>query len=134
MQYPGGQGYQTCVRAVSYHLCAYNFAAQGLVTREWLHFMVVFDEPEMTLYINGELNATRSAGPWSKGAHDLVLVDPTYGSWVELEPRLAEALPAALAPGGQLVVETSSRIEPVMPLDSVTSRRYGSARITIFTR
>jgi 16S rRNA (guanine966-N2)-methyltransferase len=67
-------------------------------------------------------------------AYELVLVDPPYGTWAELEPRLAEALPAVLAPGGLLVVETSARVEPVLPLTVVTSRRYGSARITLFTR
>jgi 16S rRNA (guanine966-N2)-methyltransferase len=66
--------------------------------------------------------------------HDLVLVDAPYEAWAGLEPRLAEMLPAVLARDGQLVVETSSRIEPALPLESVTSRRYGSARITIFTR
>ena len=34
----------------------------------------------------------------------------------------------------ELVVETSARIEPELPLTVVTSRRYGSARISIFTR
>ena len=67
-------------------------------------------------------------------AYDLVLVDPPYDSWFDLAPRLAEALPAALAPDGQLVVETSARVEPALPLTRVTSRRYGSARITLFTR
>ena len=66
--------------------------------------------------------------------YDLVLVDPPYGSWPDLEPRLAEALPAALAPDGLLVVETSAKVEPELPLTLVTSRRYGSARITLFTR
>ena len=76
------------------------------------------------------LREERAAGR----AYDLVCVDPPYESWSELEPRLAEALPAVLAPHGQLVVETSSRVEPELPLTAVTSRRYGSARITIFTR
>ncbi len=67
-------------------------------------------------------------------AYDLVLVDPPYGTWTELEPRLAEALPSALAPDGVLLVETQSRIEPELPLAVVTSRRYGSTRITLFTR
>ncbi|MEO5632985.1 16S rRNA (guanine(966)-N(2))-methyltransferase RsmD [Gaiella sp.] len=66
--------------------------------------------------------------------YDLVLVDPPYGSWPDFGPRLAEALPAVLAPDGMLVVETSSRVEPELPLELVTSRRYGSARITLFTR
>ncbi len=67
-------------------------------------------------------------------AYDLVLVDPPYGSWRDLEPRLADALPAVLAPEGLLVVETAGKVEPELPLDLVTSRRYGSARITLFTR
>ena len=73
----GGQGYQTCVRTPSYHLCAYNFAGQGLVTKEWLHFMVVLEEPSMKLYINGQLNASESAGPWDKGDHDLGIGNQT---------------------------------------------------------
>lgn len=66
--------------------------------------------------------------------YDLIIVDPPYGTWSDLEPRLAEALPPLLAPDGLLVVETSSRVEPELPLELVTSRRYGSARITLFTR
>jgi 16S rRNA (guanine966-N2)-methyltransferase len=66
--------------------------------------------------------------------YDLVVVDPPYGAWADLEPRLVEALPGVLGPDGVLVVETSSRIEPELPLPVVTSRRYGSARITLFTR
>jgi hypothetical protein len=73
----GGQGYQTCVRTPKYHLCAYNFAGQALVTKEWLHFMVVYQEPSMKLYINGKLNASESAGPWEKGAHDLGIGNQT---------------------------------------------------------
>ncbi len=66
--------------------------------------------------------------------YDLVLVDPPYGTWPGLEERLAEALPAVLTPDGLLVVETTAKLEPVLPLTAVTSRRYGSARITLFTR
>ena len=74
-------------------------------------------------------------GARGAGAHyDLVLVDPPYGAWPELEPRLAAALPPVLAPDGLLVVETAARVEPELPLTVVTSRRYGSARITLFTR
>ena len=66
--------------------------------------------------------------------YDLVLVDPPYDSWHDLEPRLADALPATLADDGLLVVETPARVEPELPFELVTSRRYGSARITLFTR
>lgn len=77
VQYATGQGYQCCVKTPGYHLCAYNFAGQGLVTNEWLHFMVVLEEPAMKLYINGQLNATQSAGPWNKGTHDLGIGNQT---------------------------------------------------------
>ena len=65
-------------------------------------------------------------------AYDLVLVDPPYEAWAELEPRLAEHLPRVLAPDGLLVVETGARTEPALPLPIRTSRRYGSARLTLF--
>ena len=64
--------------------------------------------------------------------YDLVLVDPPYEAWAELEPKLAEHLPKVLARDGLLVVETSSRVEPALPLPLRTSRRYGSARLTLF--
>ena len=64
--------------------------------------------------------------------YDLVLVDPPYEQWSELEPKLAEPLAQVLAPDGLLVVETSSRTEPALPLALRTSRRYGSARLTLF--
>ena len=65
-------------------------------------------------------------------AYDLVLVDPPYGEWTALEPKLAEQLPRVLAPDGLLVVETAARTEPALPLPRRTSRRYGSARLTLF--
>ena len=65
-------------------------------------------------------------------AYELVLVDPPYEDWAELEPRLAEHLPRVLAPDGLLVVETGARDEPSLPLRLRTSRRYGSARLSLF--
>jgi 16S rRNA (guanine966-N2)-methyltransferase len=64
--------------------------------------------------------------------YDLVLVDAPYEAWEELEPRLAEHLPRVLTPDGLVVVETGARTEPTLPLPSRTSRRYGSARLTLF--
>jgi 16S rRNA (guanine966-N2)-methyltransferase len=66
------------------------------------------------------------------GAYDLVIVDAPYESWAELEPKLARQLPRVLAPDGLLVVETGARTEPSLPLPIRTSRRYGSARLTLF--
>ena len=64
--------------------------------------------------------------------YDVVLVDPPYEAWAELEPKLAEHLPRLLEPEGLLVVETGSRTEPALPLPLRTSRRYGSARLSLF--
>jgi 16S rRNA (guanine966-N2)-methyltransferase len=64
--------------------------------------------------------------------YDLILVDPPYEAWSELEPKLAQHLPRLLAPDGLLVVETGRRVEPQLPLPIRTSRRYGSARLTLF--
>jgi 16S rRNA (guanine966-N2)-methyltransferase len=64
--------------------------------------------------------------------YDLVLVDPPYEQWEALEPKLSAALPRVLEPDGLVVVETGSRTEPSLPLHMRTSRRYGSARLTLF--
>jgi 16S rRNA (guanine(966)-N(2))-methyltransferase RsmD len=64
--------------------------------------------------------------------YDLVLVDPPYAMFADLQPQLARYLPAILAPDGLLVVETDARLEPELPLAVRTSRRYGSARLTLF--
>ncbi len=66
--------------------------------------------------------------------YDLVLVDPPYDEWQRHAPALAELLPAVLADGGIVVVETDERFEPDLPFALVTARRYGSARITVFSR
>jgi 16S rRNA (guanine966-N2)-methyltransferase len=63
---------------------------------------------------------------------DLVLCDPPYGAWEMLETNLVELLPQVLAEDAVLVIETDARMEPQLPLDLVTTRRYGSARITLF--
>ena len=64
--------------------------------------------------------------------YDLVLVDAPYEDWERHAGKLGELLPALLEDGGLAVVETSARVQPELPLDLVTTRRYGSARITVF--
>ena len=66
--------------------------------------------------------------------YDLVLVDAPYEEWRSFEAALGELVPGVLSRDGLLVVETADRVEPQLPLDLVTSRRYGSARITVFSR
>jgi 16S rRNA (guanine966-N2)-methyltransferase len=65
--------------------------------------------------------------------YDLVLIDPPYGNLPGLLPMLSAHLPAVVAPEGLVVVESAARDEPELPLPKRTSRRYGSARITVFT-
>jgi 16S rRNA (guanine966-N2)-methyltransferase len=64
--------------------------------------------------------------------YDLVLVDPPYEMFRDLQPALARILPQVLADDGLLVVETDARVDPEFPLELRTSRRYGRARLTLF--
>ena len=66
--------------------------------------------------------------------YDLVLVDPPYEEWGGHREHLAELIPDVLEEDGVAVIETAAKVEPELPLDLVTSRRYGSARITVFSR
>jgi len=68
--------------------------------------------------------------PTEPRQYDLVLLDPPY----EMTDYsvLARYLPAVLAENGLLVVESDARHEPELPLELRTSRRYGSARVTLF--
>jgi hypothetical protein len=73
VMYPAGTGYQSCVfsGATNDHSCSYNFAGQPLVTKQWLHFMLVLQDPRQILYINGKFNSMRDDGQWRQGAHPL---------------------------------------------------------------
>ena len=66
--------------------------------------------------------------------YDLIFVDPPYEDWPELERSLAPYLANLLAEDGLVIVETSARVEPQLPLEQRTSRRYGSARLTLYQR
>jgi 16S rRNA (guanine966-N2)-methyltransferase len=64
--------------------------------------------------------------------YDLVLLDPPYRMYSSLQDRIALYLPAVLTEDGLAVVETHAKEEPELPLSKRTSRRYGSARLTLF--
>jgi len=64
--------------------------------------------------------------------YDLILVDPPYEEYRQLQKTLAIYLPRLLGADGVVVVETGSRLEPELPLELRTSRRYGSARLTVY--
>jgi 16S rRNA (guanine966-N2)-methyltransferase len=63
--------------------------------------------------------------------YDLVLCDPPYD--FRDDGRLATNLPRVLAANGLLVYETAAKIEPEIDALTIrTSRKYGSARLTLF--
>jgi 16S rRNA (guanine966-N2)-methyltransferase len=64
--------------------------------------------------------------------YDLVLVDPPYHMFSSVQTGLARYLPAVLDTDALVVVETGAAEEPELPLPKRTSRRYGSARLTVF--
>jgi 16S rRNA (guanine966-N2)-methyltransferase len=66
-----------------------------------------------------------------RGTYDLILADPPY-DYDRLD-RLAPHLARLLAPDGLLVLQTAARDEPAIDgLRVRTSRKYGSARFTLF--
>jgi 16S rRNA (guanine966-N2)-methyltransferase len=67
-----------------------------------------------------------------KRKYDLVFVDPPYEMYADIEPQLARYLPSLLADEAAVVVETDARTQPALPLEERTSRKYGSARITVY--
>jgi 16S rRNA (guanine966-N2)-methyltransferase len=64
--------------------------------------------------------------------YDLVLIDPPYRMLAGVLPTLSAYLPSVVESDGLVVVESDAREEPDLPLPKRTSRRYGSARITVF--
>jgi 16S rRNA (guanine966-N2)-methyltransferase len=66
--------------------------------------------------------------------YDLIFCDPPYVEYAAFEPALARYVPSLLAEDGLLVLETGAKTAPQLPLDVRTSRRYGSARITLFAK
>ena len=76
------------------------------------------------------LSAEASAGR----KYDLVLVDPPYDMYTDLQPQLARYLPVVLADDGMLVVETDARTQPELPLEERTSRKYGQTRVTVYEK
>src|SRR5262245_25106796 len=80
----------------------------------------------------GDVGRALAADAAAGQRYDLVLVDPPYRLFSEVEPLLSRYVPAVLTEDGIVVVETSEREEPELALPKRTSRRYGSARLTVF--
>ena len=84
--------------------------------------------------VRAEARTALAAETSARRVYDLVIADAPYDEWPALERALTPYLADVLAPNGLLVVETAARTQPDLPLDLRTSRRYGSARLTLYTR
>jgi 16S rRNA (guanine(966)-N(2))-methyltransferase RsmD len=67
------------------------------------------------------------------GEYDLVFLDPPYKDAAKLAPKLSEALPRVLAPGGLIVAESDRRSPLDLQLSLQDERRYGDTLIRIYT-
>jgi 16S rRNA (guanine966-N2)-methyltransferase len=74
------------------------------------------------------LRTAREAGE----TYDLVFVDPPYRQAPTLGGELSALLPALLAPGARVVVESDRRTPIELELEAGQARRYGDTTITIY--
>jgi 16S rRNA (guanine966-N2)-methyltransferase len=62
---------------------------------------------------------------------DLIFCDPPYGSATRLATDLRRLLPARLAPGGRIVIESAAREPLELGLPVASERRFGEALLRI---
>jgi 16S rRNA (guanine966-N2)-methyltransferase len=86
--------------------------------------------PEAELRVGDALVALRTARKAGE-TYDLVFVDPPYRQARELGGQLSALLPALLAPGGRVVIESDRRSPPELPMGVARTRSYGDTTITI---
>ncbi|HEY1689607.1 MAG TPA: 16S rRNA (guanine(966)-N(2))-methyltransferase RsmD [Solirubrobacteraceae bacterium] len=63
--------------------------------------------------------------------YELIFLDPPYQGAEALAPKLSQALPVLLSPGGRVVVESDRRMPLQLPLPLWRERRYGDTSIRI---
>ena len=63
--------------------------------------------------------------------YDLVLLDPPYAAAEGYAAALGELLPAVLAPGALIVIESAHGLELALDLPADPPRRYGASTIQI---
>jgi 16S rRNA (guanine966-N2)-methyltransferase len=87
-------------------------------------------EPQARVRVGDALASLRSARRASE-TYDLVFVDPPYGQLREFERELSVLLPAVLAPGARVVVESDRRARADLSLGVARHKLYGDTKITI---
>jgi 16S rRNA (guanine966-N2)-methyltransferase len=79
----------------------------------------------------GEALSTLRAARGARETYDLVFLDPPYRQAPELGAELSVLLPALLAQGARVVLESDRRAPVELPLEVAQTRRYGDTTITI---
>jgi 16S rRNA (guanine966-N2)-methyltransferase len=87
-------------------------------------------EPQARVRVGDALSALRSARKTPE-TYDLVFVDPPYDQLRDSERELTALLPAVLAQGARVVIESDRRAPAELPLAVARSKRYGDTTITI---
>ncbi len=87
-------------------------------------------EPHARVRAGEALSAMRAARK-ARETYDLVFIDPPYSHAPELERELLALLPALLAPGARVVVESDRRAPAELRLGLARQKRYGDTTITI---
>ncbi len=65
--------------------------------------------------------------------YDLMFIDPPYRLLPSLQEAFSLHLPALLAPGGTVVIESAAAAAaPPLPLELRTTRVYGDARLSVY--
>ena len=82
--------------------------------------------------VSGDVARRVAADVAAGRRYDLVLIDPPYHMLESSLATLAPYLGAVLEADGLVVVESDARETPDLPLRVRTSRRYGSARLTVY--
>jgi 16S rRNA (guanine966-N2)-methyltransferase len=87
-------------------------------------------DPQARVKAGDALAALRSARRASE-TYDLVFVDPPYDQLRAFQGELSALLPAVLATGARVVVESDRRAPAELPLAVAQRKRYGDTTITI---
>jgi 16S rRNA (guanine966-N2)-methyltransferase len=80
----------------------------------------------------GDVGRVLQSACASRETYDLVFIDPPYDRARDWGPGLAASLPALLAPGARVVVETDRRNPVELEAPVQRRRRYGDTTITIY--
>ena len=126
----GALGLEALSRGAARAVFCETSAAALRALRENIARLGVADRVEVS---RADARRRMAADAAAGAAYDLILLDPPYRMLAALQEPFSLHLPALLAPGGVVVVESSSAQGPLdLPLGRVASRTYGDVRLTLY--